>query len=256
MHINHWLGWGVFLSHSRISHSFGGLGWWCIEIITAIIIIGQQKVIHCHAFSAFQQLSKISVLCFKWCWRRKTDGMFPVITYYISSNKIIRLSSSSPVRCRTSNKYAVIIQRADLKWIYITKTRMVFFLLLNSSSVRDKTWNNDTYMKMIYGNKKICSLLRQKGNIKHKLSLPVFNHFRIRETINIEKYSVEHFALSETITTRNIERNMENRQLWKKKKKTCSFPYLSISLWTTVTACGHTIWFRYPWFQSFIIFIN
>ena len=49
----------------------------------------------------FQQLSnKISVLCLKGDWRSKTDGRFPVITYFISSNKWyirIKLSSSTPV---------------------------------------------------------------------------------------------------------------------------------------------------------------
>ena len=49
----------------------------------------------------FQQLSnKISVLCIKGDWRSKTDGRFPVITYFISSNKWyirIKLSSSTPV---------------------------------------------------------------------------------------------------------------------------------------------------------------
>ena len=47
--------------------------------------------------------------------------------------------------------------------------------------------------------------MKQQGHSKHKLSLPVFDHFRISKTINIKKKSVDLFALGESITTRNIE---------------------------------------------------
>lgn len=131
MQINHWL-----LSHSRITHSLGGLGWWCTQIIMAIIIINQQNVIHCHAFSTVEQQNfNISVLCLKGDWRSKTNGRFPVITYFISSNKWyirIKLSSSTPVShiqyiCYSSpeNGHKINFYHQDLYIVFLLKYSLV-----------------------------------------------------------------------------------------------------------------------------------